>query len=44
MLTDGGDSTTMFDVVPDALQPNITSSITYDASAPLADAVDAQVR
>ena len=27
--------TTMFDTVPDTLQPNITSSVTYDASASL---------
>lgn len=29
--------TTMFDTVPPQLQPNITSSITYDASASLTD-------
>ncbi|KAH9478002.1 Iron multicopper oxidase fer1 [Psilocybe cubensis] len=29
--------TDMFDTVPDTLNPNITSSITYDSSAPLTD-------
>nr|BAU94255.1 laccase [Pholiota microspora] len=29
--------TDMFDTVPDTLNPNVTSSITYDASAPLTD-------
>ncbi|KAH9979432.1 ferroxidase [Lactifluus volemus] len=29
--------TAMFDHVPDTLQPNVTSSITYDSSAPLID-------
>lgn len=29
--------TTMFDTVPDALQPNLTSSVTYDQSASLTD-------
>ncbi|KII91245.1 hypothetical protein PLICRDRAFT_104957 [Plicaturopsis crispa FD-325 SS-3] len=29
--------TDMFDTVPDALQPNITSSITYSAGAPITD-------
>ena len=33
----------MFNTVPAALNPNVTASITYNKSAPLAAAVDAQV-